>query len=312
MDKKIIILISSICALILVVGICFGIYQCNNTSAKFTINATLPKVNGKSAKVILLAGQSNASGCSATSYLKNNVTTEKYAEYESGYENIFINFFSTGFNMSNGFVKTSPHCGDTINHFGPEVGLAETLHESYPNETFFIIKYTWSGTDLFSQWLSPSSEGKTGDLYSRFVRYVKQSMDYIISKGYNAKIEGMCWMQGESDSFSTENATNYEVNLKNFISDVRKDLRTYAASDGITFVDALIADNPVYWVYCDLVNNSKKAVAELSTNNLLIDTNEAGLVCNQEPEDNPDMAHYDSLSEILLGNLFAEYVAQFF
>ncbi len=312
MDKKIIILISSICALILVVGICFGIYQCNHQSAKFTINDTLPKVDGKSAKVILLAGQSNASGCSIESYLQQKATPEKFTEYKTGYDNIFINYCVPDSNFSNGFIRTSTNQGEMKGYFGPEVGLAEKLHERFPNETFFIIKFAKGGTNLFSQWLSPSSEGKTGDLYSKFVRYVKQNMDYIRSKGYKAAIEGMCWMQGESDSFSTENATNYEVHLKNFISDVRKDLNSYAASDGIAFVDALIADNPVYWVYCDLVNKSKKAVAELATNNVLIDTNEAGLVCNQEPEDNPDMAHYDSLSEILLGNLFGEYVLQFF
>ena len=61
-----------------------------------------------------------------------------------------------------------------------------------------------------------------------------------------------------------------------------------------------------------MVNNSKQIVSDLSEMNVLIDTNACGLVCDQEPEEAPDMPHYDSLSQIKLGNLFAEQVAQFF
>ena len=121
----------------------------------------------------------------------------------------------------------------------------------------------------------------------------------------------MCWMQGESDSFSVENATNYEKHLTNFIADVRKNFKNYASNDGIAFIDATIAKNPVYWVYCDLVNQSKQNVKELSSMNVLIDTNLAGLSCSSEPADVPDLAHYDSLSEIMLGHLFALEVSKF-
>ncbi len=310
--KTFIIILSITCCLVVVLSVFFCLYNPQNKNIKFTITDTLPYGNGVKSKVIILAGQSNAAGCSISSYLKKNVSDTKYSEYENGYDNIYINYFSSNSNVSNKFVKTSTNQGDTDNQFGPEVGLAEKLYEMYPNEQFFIIKFTWSGTSLFSQWLSPSSKGKTGYLYSNLIRYVKQSMNYLKSKGYDAKIEGICWMQGESDSFSVENATNYEVNLNNFITDVRKDLSKYADDDGIGFVDATIANNPVFWVYCDLVNQSKQKVSELSENNLLIDTNAIGLVCDQEPEESPDIPHYDSLSQIKLGNTFAEQVSLFF
>ena len=118
-------------------------------------------------------------------------------------------------------------------------------------------------------------------------------------------------MQGESDSFSTKHATDYEANLTAFIADIRKEFSDYADDDGIAFVDAYIADNPVYWVYCDMVNASKKAVADSSDMNLLVDTIAAGLTCSEEPVDAPDLAHYDSLSEIKLGNMFIEAMAPF-
>ena len=45
--------------------------------------------------------------------------------------------------------------------------------------------------------------------------------------------------------------------------------------------------------------------------NVLVDTISEGLTCSGEPEGNPDMAHYDALSEIKLGHLFAEHLAEF-
>ena len=66
--------------------------------------------------------------------------------------------------------------------FGPELGLAEKLHETYPEEQFFIIKYAWGGSNLYDQWLSPSSFGRTGEMYKAFVCFVQQSMEYLTKK----------------------------------------------------------------------------------------------------------------------------------
>ena len=309
--KLVLFLVGIYLVLSLIVATVFIISKSNKDDINFVIEDTLPQGNGKQAKVILLGGQSNASGCSSEQYLQTNVSAEKFTELKNGYDNIYINHYTSGSNISNGFVKTSTNQGELGGYFGPEVGLAEKLHELYPNDLFFILKFAWGGTNLFEQWLSPSSEGKTGYLYKNFVKFVNMNMEYIKSKGYDPKIEGMCWMQGESDSFSTDHATGYENHLNNFIKDIRKDFEEYSAQDGIAFVDAYIANNPTYWVYCDMVNNSKKAVADSSELNVVIDTNANGLVCNQEPEGQPDMAHYDSLSQIKLGNLFAEQLAQF-
>lgn len=312
-QKKIIIAaIIFLCLALIGAGIWYYVSDYVKYDAEFTINDTLPDGQGKRATVILLGGQSNASGCSRDDYLQKNVSEDKYAEYKNGYDNVYINFFATGTNESNGFVKCGAMQGEKGGFFGPELGLAEKLHEMYPDEHFFIIKYAWGGTNLYDQWLSPTSNGKTGKLYKAFVSFVEQSMEYLIAKNYDVKIKGMCWMQGESDSLSVENGIDYEMNLTNFIKDMRKRFDPYAADDGIAFVDALIADNPEYWVYCDLVNASKKAVAEASSMNVLIDTNAAGLTCYEEPVEEPDKAHYDSLSQIKLGHLFAEEIAKFF
>lgn len=311
MKKKIIAIVLA-CVVVIGVGVFINVREYLKNKITFTVADTLPDGGGKKVTVILLGGQSNASGCSFDEYLQKNVSAEKYAEYENGYDNVYINYFASGTNESKGFVKCSTRQGEFGTCFGPELGIADKLHEMYPDEMFFIIKYAWGGTNLFEQWLSPSSKGKTGEMYRAFVSFVQTSIKYLESRNYDVTIEGMCWMQGESDSFSVENATDYKVHLTNLIQDVRKEFSSYAADDGIAFVDALIADNPVFWVYCHEVNQSKRDVAEESSMNVLIDTVKEGLSTATEPEDNPDIPHYDSLSEIKLGHLFAEEVAKFF
>lgn len=104
--------------------------------------------NNQKANVILLLGQSNASGASLTEYLKKNVSNEKFQEYENGYDNVLINYCIDDrvFSSNGQFVKTNLDCGSGIGSFGPEVGLAEVLSRNY--EKTFILKYTMSGYSL--------------------------------------------------------------------------------------------------------------------------------------------------------------------
>ena len=299
-----------LCALLVALVYLLALRPYLQSRPSFSVKDTLPDGGGKAATVIILGGQSNASGCSLDEYLQKNVTPEQYAEYQNGYDNVYINYLS-GLHASGEFVKCATLQGEIEGGFGPELGLAEKLSEAYPDRTFFIIKFAWGGTNLFDQWLSPSSEGKTGDLYKQFTAYVETSIKYLISKNYDVQIEGMCWMQGESDCFSVADSEAYGEHLGNFTKDIRKKFAKYAAPDGIAFVDAYIADNPVYWVYCEAVNRGKREVAEQSPMNALVDTIAAGLTCANEPADSPDLAHYDSMSEILLGHLFAEEIMKY-
>ena len=143
MKKAALIAAACIAITALICVLCIALGSKNKTV--YTVKDTLPDGNGKKATVILLAGQSNASGCSLDEYLKQNVTEEKYAEYQNGYDNVYINYLS-GLNTSQEFVKCKTLQGELAGAFGPELGLAEKLHEMYPDETFFIVKCAWGGT----------------------------------------------------------------------------------------------------------------------------------------------------------------------
>lgn len=307
--KWVIILISAILILIAGLGVFFGIRAKNKIT--FKVGDSLPDGEGRVAHVILLGGQSNASGCSNDEYLRQNVGEEKYAEYDGGYDNVYINYYVSDNNISGEFVRCKTKQGELGGYFGPELGIAEKLYNDHPDEQFFIIKCAWGGTNLFEQWRSPTSGGQTGELYKKFVAFVDANIEYLESKNYDVKIEGMCWMQGESDSFSKVNAIDYAGHLKNLIKDIRERYKEYSADDGMVFVDAYIADLPNLWVYCELLNESKHQVAELDPKNILIDTISHGLVTTNEPSDQPDLAHYDSMSQIKLGNLFGAELGKF-
>ena len=112
----------------------------------------------KRVKVILLLGQSNATGSSITAYLKDNISPEQFARYEQGYESVLINYCLDDHNATSDgqFVPVDLTCGATTGFFGPEVGMAERLSALYPDREFFIVKCATGGTSLWRDWLSPS------------------------------------------------------------------------------------------------------------------------------------------------------------
>jgi len=131
--------------LILAIGFC--LVSCNdnvedeivelNMNTDFRLAENLPQGNGERIKVILLLGQSNASGSSIVSYLEKNSTDEDFARYSEGYSSVLINYCIDDHNAcSDGeFVKVDLTCGAADGFFGPELGMADALSKAYPDLT---------------------------------------------------------------------------------------------------------------------------------------------------------------------------------
>ena len=275
---------------------------CKNNSV--VIKDTLENVDGENAHIVLLYGQSNADGVSHNEYLLRN-DPAKYEEYSAGYENVYINFVNDkkGNTSDYAFRKCTLGCGYTDSCFGPEVGIAEKMSLAHPNETTFIIKWTVGGTILKTEWLN--GHKKRGSLYKFSMEFTSQCLKYLVSKGYELSLDGICWMQGESDSMASTPSRYYEDTVA-YVNFLRNDLKKYQKE--IKFVDAGINEVEGIWVVPDEINNVKKRFASESELNYYIDTKEMGLSSIHEPDGQADVAHWDSLSMVKLGQAFGDIV----
>ena len=250
--------------------------------------------------VVVISGQSNGVGCTHSDCIARSIGYSKYQEYMKGYEGIKIaydcwtkdegpKFYSQNQSKNDNFVKVT---------FGPEIGISEALNEKYANK-LFLIKYACGASNLKDDWVKRDSP-----MYNRFVTYIKKQMNNLKDMGYVPTIKAMCWMQGEGDSYEGYYQEYYD-NTKEFVGNLRNDLKELAGNKDFPFVDAGINNSP-QWQYYRKVNEAKQQFADESENNIYIDTIAAGLHTNQEPFDTPDTAHYDTESQVQLGHLFAE------
>ena len=267
--------------------------------------------------VVVISGQSNAVGCTHIDCIPQSLGYDYYETYMAGYPGIQIAydswtkdivndqtvFYSQNQSRDNSFMKVMLGQGNSQASFGPEIGIAEKLHEDYSGR-LFLIKYACGASNLKDDWAKRDSP-----MYGRFINYVKLQMENLKQMGYKPTIKAFCWMQGEGDSYEGYYQVYYE-NLVEFVGNVRTDLKELAGDKEIPFIDAGINNSP-QWQYYRKVNEAKAQFAADSDNNIYIDTIAAGLHTNEEPFDTPDTAHYDTESQVLLGNLFAEAFTPF-
>lgn len=261
-------------------------------------------------KVILLAGQSNATGSSRTNYLKNNVSEEEYEKYVNGFSNVKILYTNgtvssgaiTHSTLTEEFVDTKLGQGYQTYSFGPELGLAEYLSEAYPDETVYIIKYAIGSTGLFAHWNPTETERSV--CLDNFNAKIELGLSLLEDEGYDPEIVAFLWMQGEADASTFYRAHSYFDLQKALVEGIREKYADYTAEGGIAFVDAAISDSG-YWASWYLLNIIKERYSKESSINYFIDTNAAGLTTLYE---NNDLAHYDSMSMLQLGNLFGQAV----
>jgi hypothetical protein len=285
-------------------------YYAINMNNEYKISDTLEAVDGKAAKVIFLIGQSNATGCSLNSYLKEGVGDEKYKEFEDGYKNVLINFsLDNQDDTSDGaFVPVDLTCGAGEGYFGPELGMAEQLSHAFPDENIFILKFSMSGYTLNYHWLYDYSRAS---IYNSFITFANTYLAYLESKGYEPSVDAICWMQGESDTTEYKSSKYYK-NTECFVSFLRADLAKYGNPSGIYFIDAGISSSPYCLPSYPEINEAKEAYSLVSELNVYFSTIDMGLTTLNEPYENPDLGHYDALSELELGRAFGKEILKMY
>ena len=280
-----------------------------NMDTNFEINDCLNDGNNQKAKVIVLLGQSNASGCTYNNYLEMNTSKDEYERYQNGFDNVLINYSidNRSYTTNGEFKKVDLTCGVKEGRFGPELGMSDVLSKEFKDETIFILKFTMSGYSLNHHWLN---NYERFDIYNACLIFLETYLDYLISKNYDINLDAICFMQGESDTTEYK-ASRYYNNLIKFTNYLRSDLDKYN-DDEIYFIDAGISDSPYCLPSYPDINKAKEDFSKLSPYNIYFPTIENGLTTMNEPYENPDLGHYDSLSMIRLGELFGEHLVSIY
>lgn len=262
----------------------------------------VPVLTPGKAHVILLGGQSNASGQSLVSFLKEKATPEDYARYEAGYDNVLIRHAleaDPGY-ISDGFVPVKVGQGADSSKFGPELGIADYLSKTYPNEKFYIIKTCWSGTSIGGDWQTDTV------VYDTMIPRMTEAFKILEDQGLEPEVFAFCWMQGEGDSVVYSYAIDYYNQLSNLYARITGRYDKYASPAGVAFVDGGISDHSE-WKFHEIVNGAKQQFASEKDNRYFLNTQEEGLEYHVE---NNDPAHYDALSMVRLGEMFGEALAK--
>ena len=269
--------------------------------------------------VVVLAGQSNMEGNTWSQYITTSYgfSEEEVSRIQAGYQDIKMNYrcFWNG-NTSGGtdsyglFMPVKLGQANTVNKFGPEIGMADYLTEQGLGGKVAFIKYAVGASALdpaANEWGSPSSgRTKNGKWYDAMLNLVSDGLAVLEQDtGLKPVIKAFCWMQGEADSGITSYRNNYLTNTMNFVNDLREEWEGDSKEGGFTFIDAYISQ---YWNGYTQINASKLEYNGIDDNSLLIDTIKEGLEYDKQPVGSVDYYHYDSYSMFKLGRLFGEQI----
>ncbi|MEC7987437.1 MAG: sialate O-acetylesterase [Myxococcota bacterium] len=259
------------------------------------VDSALPSDSGESdeeqsriASVYLLGGQSNMAGFSQRSGLPPSLRSVQDD----------VQLYWSGLPGWRGLSPSSPHSSGYGHFTGPEASFGRLVANYYPEKNIHLIKHAVSGTDLYAFWnpgASPDDTSNMGEGYRVFQQTVFDGLAALEAQGFEVRVEGMIWMQGESDASYSPYAAAYQENLQNLIARVREDV----ATPDMEFIIGKIACTTEMCPDRNIVRLAQDAVAQ-----------EDPLVQTIETEDLErnfdDPWHYTGQSMRVIGMRFAE------
>lgn len=235
-----------------------------------TVQSIMPQ-----SSLILMGGQSNMVGQGNKKDLSNRELPDK------------ITFLDHGLNT------TLQRQNDK---FGPEYSLAKTLHQSFPNQHFTLLKYAVGGSSLLD-WSPTYSEEKAritghpefGNMFAQLL----QTIDSL--KAYSSvKPTAMLWMQGERDARIPEAGKDYYNHFKQFIEAIRLSLD----QPDFPFIFGMVNPPDERYPALEAVRKAQRKIAKELHNAFIIETDDLS-----KWEDN---LHYDSDGLLEMGHRFGE------
>ena len=254
----------------------------------------------KNINVYLIAGQSNAVGCTSLKTLPEGFKGEIFDKVTMYHEG---NFCPTYYGKLTKGVRLGMGCNTDF--MGIEYGIAEVLQES--DEESALIRYGYGGSTLYLDWQprtlwaeEPQFLCQYGFSYKVWAQTVFNGLAKLMQAGYAPEIKGLAWMQGESDADKTkEIADAYYENLRDLILSMRTELRLPTLPVAIGEIATKTSLAP----WADIVREAQARFAQ--------DDPFAALVSTRDIPAGKDNLHFDAPEDLELGNRFGKALLSF-
>ncbi|MEL6554482.1 MAG: sialate O-acetylesterase [Cyanobacteria bacterium J06621_11] len=192
------------------------------------------------------------------------------------------------------FVDLAPGFDGQMVELGPELSFGRQIVDK-TGENVLLIKYGLGSTTLAEDWQKDGS----GTQFNKLKDIVDVALDSLTNQGLTYDIEGLVWMQGESDTYNDAFAGAYEDNLLGFVDGVRD---VYGENLDVA-VGLIRNDLPTSARNRELVRDAQRVVSAGDSKVFLVDTDALG---GSEVLRPGDTTHYNADGQILLGNAFAD------
>lgn len=176
--------------------------------------------------------------------------------------------------------------------FGPEIGFAFEMSKKWPKQNIGLVKLGISGAPI-SSWVE-NADAKTkndypyGQAFEAWTSMVKKAL----KTAPEAKLQGVLWMQGETDAAKKELADKYKANLQKLIKAFRKEF----SEDNLPFLIGKIQAKK--FEFLKEVWKAQEETAKEIPRTVLVNTDALEL--------NKDDLHFSVKGQLDLGKLFAE------
>jgi len=181
-----------------------------------------PTQTRKNYSIIVVAGQSNAVG--SESYVQQSPAFRDNHRAYSAYPMSF-KIYSSSDKSSPVNIRTAQTDGAKKQIFGPEIGLARTMYEKGKRDVV-IVKVAEGGTPLHKRDGHDWNIASSNENYDDMIKQVKIASKWVSDRGATYQIDGLIWMQGETDTVYADGANRYYTNIDNLWQSFKKDLKT--------------------------------------------------------------------------------------
>jgi hypothetical protein len=269
-----------------------GALSAAEVQALFAQGSEPPPPTVSRLRVFLIGGQSNADGRATTGDLPTTPV-----DFQSPQADIPYHYRTAG--MGAPTTTTLRPGTSNTGGFGPEITFGHHLAlrlGADATQRVALIKYAVGGTSLATDWFPGGDATTAGDgpRYVTFQQTVTSGLAALQAAfpGATLSLEGMIWMQGESDTGSA--ATAYADHLTAFLADLRA---TYGAN--LPFVVGRLSSGQtaVPAVSLAAVRSAQVQVAAADPWTGWVDTDDCPLL--------GDALHFNAAGQQLLGERFA-------